>query len=305
MANPYHDFSIDKRPSGYESLNQGIQGLGNAFSESLRKRKEQEDAIKLFILQEQFKQQNALAQEQAKQQTEFDMQQRQFDRAMQWRQQHPDMFGMDPARQQELDMMQGNEMAQIEARKNAAIATKTASGQFNPVKKEISPFVMKVDPMTGKMDQVENPAYKLNEKDPTAAQETTALYAGRLKQANDIFDNLESYISNLPVVGTKMNELAPNWLKSSEYQSYVQAQKNFLNAVLRRESGAVISPSEFKEGREQYFPQPGDKPEVIAQKKQNRRLVMENFIQSSRRAYVPFDGMGSSMNSNDPLGIRS
>jgi len=126
------------------------------------------------------------------------------------------------------------------------------------------------------------------EKPPTAAQETTALYASRLKQANGIFDQMESYINNLPVVGTKMNELAPNFMKSDDYQSYEQAQRNFLNAVLRRESGAVISPTEFAEGKKQYFPQPGDGPQVLAQKKANRDLVMQSFIKSSGSAYVPY-----------------
>ncbi|HYE22719.1 MAG TPA: hypothetical protein VD998_03975, partial [Verrucomicrobiae bacterium] len=80
----------------------------------------------------------------------------------------------------------------------------------------------------------------------------------------------------------------PSWLQGSDMQSYQQAQRNFLNAVLRRESGAVISPSEFAEGRKQYFPQPGDKPAVIAQKKANRDLVMKNFIKSSGNAYTPY-----------------
>jgi len=37
---------------------------------------------------------------------------------------------------------------------------------------------------------------------------------------------------------------------------FEQAKKNFVNAVLRLESGAVISPSEFTNADKQYFPQP-------------------------------------------------
>lgn len=131
---------------------------------------------------------------------------------------------------------------------------------------------------------------KKEEKPPTAGQETTALYASRLKQSNDVFDKLENYINKQGISEATQGSLPDslNFIKSADMQSYQQAQKNFLNAVLRRESGAVISPSEFQNGRQQYFPQPGDKPDVLAQKKANRDLVMKNFIASSKDAYVPY-----------------
>lgn len=66
----------------------------------------------------------------------------------------------------------------------------------------------------------------------------------------------------LPVVG--------NYMRSQDAQKYDQAKRNFINAVLRRESGAVIGPSEFDNAEQQYFPQPGDGPDVIKQKKANR-----------------------------------
>jgi len=130
---------------------------------------------------------------------------------------------------------------------------------------------------------------KAGMKPPTLAQETTALYAGRIKQANDVFRKMEGYINTLPVVGTKLNEWAPNFMKSGDFQAYEQAQRNYLNAVLRRESGAVISPSEFAEGRKQYFPQPGDNPQVLEQKRQNRELVEMNFKSSAGNAYAPYE----------------
>jgi hypothetical protein len=39
-------------------------------------------------------------------------------------------------------------------------------------------------------------------------------------------------------------------------QSQKQAEQNFINAILRKESGAAISPSEYKNAEKQYFPQP-------------------------------------------------
>ena len=76
-------------------------------------------------------------------------------------------------------------------------------------------------------------------------------------------------------------------------QVFEQAQRNFINAVLRRESGAVISESEFANARRQYFPQPGDGPEVLANKARNRQVVIENLETEGKRALQrrpPFPG---------------
>jgi hypothetical protein len=69
-----------------------------------------------------------------------------------------------------------------------------------------------------------------------------------------------------------------NAAMSSESQRAEQAQRDFVNAVLRRESGAVISPSEFANAQKQYFPQPNDKPETLAQKARNRKIAIEGLM---------------------------
>jgi hypothetical protein len=66
--------------------------------------------------------------------------------------------------------------------------------------------------------------------------------------------------------------------KTPEMQQYEQAKRNFVNAVLRRESGAAIAPTEFENAEAQYFPTWGDKPTTIAQKKANRDLVIKNIL---------------------------
>ena len=69
----------------------------------------------------------------------------------------------------------------------------------------------------------------------------------------------------------------PSSLKSDFIQRQEQAEQNFINAVLRNESGATISPGEFDNARKQYFPQPGDSAATLEQKKRNRATVIENF----------------------------
>jgi hypothetical protein len=72
-----------------------------------------------------------------------------------------------------------------------------------------------------------------------------------------------------------------NYAKSDDAQKFDQAKRNFINAVLRRESGAVISPEEFANANQQYFPQPGDGADVVAQKKKNREDAITGFEISS------------------------
>jgi hypothetical protein len=85
-------------------------------------------------------------------------------------------------------------------------------------------------------------------------------------------------------VANKVADAVPifgNFAKSDDAQKYTQAKRDFINAVLRRESGAVISPEEFANADQQYFPQPGDGKEVIGQKRRNRETTIQGLKVSS------------------------
>lgn len=71
---------------------------------------------------------------------------------------------------------------------------------------------------------------------------------------------------------------AANWTQSPEQQQVEQSQRDFVNAVLRRESGAAIADHEFDNAKKQYFPQVGDSPEVIAQKQRNREIATSGVL---------------------------
>lgn len=64
---------------------------------------------------------------------------------------------------------------------------------------------------------------------------------------------------------------------ADEYKRYEQAKRDFINANLRRESGAAIAESEFDSAEKQYFPVPGDSAQVIAQKRKNRETVINSL----------------------------
>lgn len=111
---------------------------------------------------------------------------------------------------------------------------------------------------------------------PSDTQNAAAGYSSRASASNDIIDKLGSVGSEIKGV-ISGSGLFPNAFKSSERQQLEQAQRDFVNSVLRRESGAVISPQEFNNAAQQYFPQPGDSDAVIQQKAANRMRTIQNL----------------------------
>jgi hypothetical protein len=88
-------------------------------------------------------------------------------------------------------------------------------------------------------------------------------------------------MGRVPLFGGTL-EAVGNMALSSSGQKAEQAQRDFINAVLRQESGAVISEQEFDNARKQYFPQPFDSAEVKRQKAQNRKLAIQGILNNAR-----------------------
>lgn len=115
----------------------------------------------------------------------------------------------------------------------------------------------------------------------------------RAQNSSDIIDNIgeggkvqpnlfKQGVESVPLIGGALamgvNSLPESFGgPSAKQQQIEQAQRDFVNSVLRQESGAAISSGEFDNARNQYFPLPGDSPEVIAQKKNNRQLAINGF----------------------------
>lgn len=75
-----------------------------------------------------------------------------------------------------------------------------------------------------------------------------------------------------------------NWAASPKGQQYYQAAANWVRANLRKESGAAIGVSEMDKEVRNYFPVPGDGPEVKKQKAENRKVVEQAMRTSAGRA---------------------
>lgn len=131
-----------------------------------------------------------------------------------------------------------------------------------------------------------DPAIAKKAQPMTEGQANAALYADRMRAAEKII--LDNQAQGQSTVG-KALEVVPggNYLQSEGYQRYEQARRDFINAVLRRESGAVISDAEFANAEKQYFPRPGDKPDVLKQKAENRRIAIEGISRAAGSTYKP------------------
>ena len=135
----------------------------------------------------------------------------------------------------------------------------------------------------------------------TESQANANLFGKRMMSSNEILGKITDYsptavsaalaTENSPIIGMGVNAM----LGENE-QQVAQAQRDFLNAALRKESGASISANELANGRRQYFPQPGDKPEVLAQKAQNRQTAIQGILEG-----IPEKQRPRFQQSNDPF----
>lgn len=124
-------------------------------------------------------------------------------------------------------------------------------------------------------------------KEATQQQILSAGYAKRVEQAEQTITDVEKNIAGMGLLSFAAQSRMPSKGQSGEFQQYDQAARNLINAVLRRESGAAISASEFDNARRQYLPQPGDTSETLALKKQNRQTTFESLKQAGGQAYTP------------------
>jgi hypothetical protein len=121
----------------------------------------------------------------------------------------------------------------------------------------------------------------------TEYQGKSTAFAIRAKQAHDILNVVGESGKVQPGLIKRIAEATPligeglgtslNFTQSDAQQQIEQAQRNFVNAVLRQESGAAINESEFNNAKKQYFPQPGDSAAVIEQKRLNREAAIQGF----------------------------
>lgn len=122
----------------------------------------------------------------------------------------------------------------------------------------------------------------------TDSQSKALLFGSRMRDSDQVLGDLAAQgveqpslikraAESVPLVGGALG-MAANSVSTPQQQQVEQAQRDFINAVLRRESGAAIAESEFANAKQQYFPQPGDSAQVKQQKARNRSLAIQGML---------------------------
>ena len=139
------------------------------------------------------------------------------------------------------------------------------------------------------------------------SQSKALLFGTRMQQADKILGQLatEGMTSSVPgsrapLIGSMVTAMSP-----ANSQMLDQAKRDFMTAVLRRESGASISSGEYDNADNQYFPQIGDSKEVIAQKAKNRQLAIQGVLievpEKQRGSITPAEAAPAGIPSGDAI----
>ncbi len=135
-----------------------------------------------------------------------------------------------------------------------------------------------------------------SEKSLTEAQSNAFTFANRMSEADAVINEIGGKYSPMALRASRAVEgvpglgIAANYRLSPNDQRMEQAKRDFTNAVLRKESGAAISASEFDNADRQYFPQPGDSAQVIEQKRRNRKTAIDGISEAAGPAKSKIGG---------------
>ena len=137
-------------------------------------------------------------------------------------------------------------------------------------------FAIDVDPATGSVSVRQGSGAGASAKPFTEGQSKDNVFATRAEGALTALD---------PIAGTltsrseRAAEMVPfglaRGMQTDEFQVAQNAGDEFLQAILRKDTGAAITEQEQMLYGKTYLPQPGDSEAVMAQKQQARRRAVE------------------------------
>lgn len=144
----------------------------------------------------------------------------------------------------------------------------------------------------------------------TESQAKAAVFESQMRGATDELALIPGYDPNS---GFSQAETAVaggrgNMLISENAQRAKQAQSQWAESFLRFKTGAASTPAEVSSNIATFFPQLGDKPETIAQKKRMRERAENDIAFASGNALSQKQGEPSKQTKvsdpSDPLGLR-
>lgn len=143
-------------------------------------------------------------------------------------------------------------------------------------------------------------------KAPTEAQGRAQLALSRFSESSDMIAALKTANYDPTSIGSWMNSVLPQVLKSGNRKTYEAAVDAWAQGLLRLESGAAITPKEKTWYMTSFFPQVNDPPSLVTQKELMRngieRMVGEiaqaggvispESVEHTKRIYAQAEGIG-------------
>ncbi len=151
-----------------------------------------------------------------------------------------------------------------------------------------------------------DPKVGANRAVPTGEENKAAGMYDRMKAAEKTLDTLATGgAQNLSLVekGLQKAGVPEGYALGADSQQVLQAQRDWVRAKLRLESGAVIGDEEMAEEIRTYFPQPNEDQATIDQKKQARQQAMEQVRTQGGRA-IPADATAPSTGRTTATGVQ-
>lgn len=150
---------------------------------------------------------------------------------------------------------------------------------------------------SGDLENIPGAILPSQNKPPTESERGAAGYLDRMTNAER---ELQAVTSSGYDAGNMRDKMTAgngilNYAASDQGQQYRQQQEDWVRSKLRKESGAVIGDDEMEREIKTYFPQPGDKDTVIANKKKSRDIAINAMRISAGRAVgneAPTAGQG-------------
>ena len=98
--------------------------------------------------------------------------------------------------------------------------------------------------------------------------------------------------------GVAFGHLFPKSWRTEGIQTYDDAQSNWINSVLRPQSGMTLTPKEEANAKSEYFPIRGETKEQVQIKFDRRQTALKNFMRNSGMKTPSQDSSSPTMGSN-------
>lgn len=122
---------------------------------------------------------------------------------------------------------------------------------------------------------------KATAREPTQKEFEDAGFANRMLQAEEVLSGLSKKGFDRTAKGNAFQSMLPDAVKSPELKQWDQAERNFIFAVLRKETGQRIEGDEQEQYAKMYFPRANDDAQTIANKQALRKQKIEEMLKSA------------------------